>query len=77
MRFGEYLIKKGKVEESELEDALKFQREEHITLGVLAIREKALNNEQLSTILDYQREKGGGLIWRNSNRFGVFKQESC
>ncbi|MEK6767297.1 MAG: hypothetical protein AABY49_13880 [Planctomycetota bacterium] len=75
MRFGEYLIKKGKVEESELEDALKFQREEHITLGVLAIRENALNNEQLSTILDYQREKGGGLFGKIAIDLGFLSKK--
>ncbi len=52
MRFGEYLIKRGKIDESELEDALKFQKEKHITLGVLATRENFLSNQQLSTILD-------------------------
>ncbi|MBS1257727.1 MAG: hypothetical protein MAG551_00772 [Candidatus Scalindua arabica] len=57
MRFGEYLIKKGKIEESELEAALKFQNEKHITLGVLAVRENVLDNKQLSTILDNQRER--------------------
>ena len=58
MRFGEYLLNKGKIEESELEDSLKFQKEKHIILGVLAIRENALNNKQLSVILDHQRESG-------------------
>ena len=33
MRFGEYLLNKGKIEESELEDGIEFQKEEHITLG--------------------------------------------
>ncbi len=61
MKFGEYLLKKGKIEESELEDALKLQNEKHITLGLLALRENALNNKQLSMILDHQRE-GGGLF---------------
>ncbi len=59
MRFGEYLIKKNVIDESELEDALKFQEENHITHGVLAIREHLLSNKQLSTILDNQRERGG------------------
>ena len=59
MRFGEYLIKKEMIDRSELEDALKFQEENHITLGVLAIREQLLSNKQLSTVLDNQRERGG------------------
>tara|TARA_Y100000031_G_scaffold23979_1_gene25611 strand:+ start:405 stop:602 length:198 start_codon:yes stop_codon:yes gene_type:complete len=65
VRFGEYLIKKGKIEESELEAALKFQEEEHVTLGVLAVRENLLNNKQLSTILDNQRERRP--LWRDCN----------
>ena len=32
MKFGEYLLKKGKIEESELEDALQFQEEKKITM---------------------------------------------
>jgi hypothetical protein len=59
MRFGEYLIKKGRIEESELENALKLQKEKHITLGVLALRENLLSTKQVSTILDNQRENGG------------------
>ncbi len=33
MMFGEYLLSKGKIEESELKDALKFQKETQIILG--------------------------------------------
>ena len=59
MKFGAYLLKeKGKIEEDELEDALKFQQENHIVLGVLAVRENLLNNKQLNTILDHQRVSG-------------------
>ena len=39
MRFGEYLILKGMIEESELEEALKVQQEDHVIMGVLATRE--------------------------------------
>lgn len=59
MKFGEYLIEKGKIDEYELEEALKFQQENHINLGVLAIRENLLSNKQLCTILDHQRVSGG------------------
>ena len=62
MKFGAYLLKeKGKIDESELEDALKFQQEHHFNLGVLAMRENLLSNKQLSTILDYQRVSGASL----------------
>ena len=33
MKFGEYLIKKGRIEESELENALKLQKENRDLLG--------------------------------------------
>ncbi len=46
MKFVKYLVKEGKIDESELEDALKFQLEIHINLGVLAVRENLLNNNQ-------------------------------
>ncbi len=57
--FGVYLHYKGKIEKYELIHALKFQKEKHITLGTLAVKEKYLNNHQLRTILNFQREKGG------------------
>lgn len=65
MKFGEYLIKKGRIEESTLEAAIKFQKEKHIPFGVLAARENLLNNKQLSAILDNQRERRP--LWRNCN----------
>ncbi len=46
MKFGKYLVKAWKIDESELEDALKFQLKIHINLGVLAVRENLLNNNQ-------------------------------
>ncbi len=45
MRFGEYLIKGELIDESELEDALKFQKEKHITLGVLAVKDNFISNQ--------------------------------
>ncbi len=77
MKFGEYLVKKGKIEESELEAALKSQEEEHITLGVLAVRENLLNNKQLSAILDNQREKRekGGLFGEIAIELGFLTRD--
>ncbi len=77
MKFGEHLVKKGKIEESELEAALKFQEEEHITLGVLAVRENLLNNKQLSAILDNQREKRerGGLFGEIAIELGFLTRD--
>ncbi len=59
MKFGEFLVAKGKIEERELEEAIKVQQENHVILGVLAIRESFLNSSQLGMILDHQRLNGG------------------
>ncbi len=37
MKFGEYLLKKGKIKKSDLETALKFQTENSIILGKMAM----------------------------------------
>jgi hypothetical protein len=52
MKFGEYLLKKGKIKKSELENALKFQTEDLVVLGEMAINENVLNKEQVSAIMD-------------------------
>ncbi len=57
--FGEFLLYEGKIDTYELENALSYQRVEHIALGVLAVQEKYLNEQQLCNILDCQRERGG------------------
>jgi len=59
MKFGEFLVAKGKIEERELEEAIKVQQENHVILGVLAIRESFLSSSQLGMILDHQRLNGG------------------
>ena len=57
--FGEFLLYEEKIDEYELENALRYQRVEHIALGVLAIQEKYLNARQLCDVMDYQRANGG------------------
>ena len=57
--FGEYLLYEGKIDAYELDIALRYQREEHVALGVLAVQEKHLNELQLCNVLDRQRERGG------------------
>ncbi len=57
--FGEFLLYEGKIDTYELENALCYQRVEHIALGVLAVQEKYLSERQLCNILDFQRERGG------------------
>ncbi|MHC4269384.1 MAG: hypothetical protein ACYSWS_06295 [Planctomycetota bacterium] len=59
MKFGEYLVKKGKIKKNELENALKFQTEGFIIIGEMAINENVLNKEQVNAILDIQRVQGG------------------
>ncbi len=54
--------------------ALKFQKEEHITLGTVAVKEKYLNNYQLRTILDFQKEKGG-LFGKIAIKLGFLNNE--
>ncbi|MGR3175301.1 MAG: hypothetical protein ACUZ8N_11985 [Candidatus Scalindua sp.] len=60
--FGEYLLYEGKIEAYELELALYFQKQKYITIGVLAVQEKFLDDRQLCVVLDYQRLRGKGLF---------------
>ena len=56
MRFGDYLIEKGVVSKEEVDIALKFQTEKSLSLGALAVVDGLLTEQQLSVILDRQRE---------------------
>ncbi len=56
MRFGDYLIEKGVVSKEALDMALKFQTEKSLRLGALAVEDGLLTEQQLSVILDRQRE---------------------
>jgi len=59
MKFGEYLLKKGKIKRSELENVLKFQTEDFVILGEMAINGNVLTKEQVTAIMDIQRVQGG------------------
>ncbi len=59
VNFGEFLLYQGKVDAYELENALNYQKNERVVLGVLAVQEKYLTEWQLCIILDSQRERGG------------------
>ena len=72
--FGEFLLYEEKIDGYELENALRYQRVEHITVGVLAIQEKYLNARQLCDVLDYQRENGG-LFGEIAIEMGYLKEE--
>ena len=57
--FGEYLLYEGKIDVYELANALNYQKEGHVVLGVLAVQEKHLSYRQLCDVLDRQKERGG------------------
>ncbi len=56
MSFGDYLIEKGKINREDLDVALKLRTETGIRLGVLAMDDGLLTEQQLNAILDHQRE---------------------
>ena len=56
MSFGDYLIEKGKIGKEDLDVALKLRTEKGIRLGVLAVDDGLLTEQQLGAILDHQRE---------------------
>ncbi len=60
--FGEYLLYEGKIDAYELELALDFQKQKHLTIGVLAVQEGFLDDRQLCVVMDYQRLRGKGLF---------------
>jgi hypothetical protein len=57
--FGEFLLYEGKIDAYELDSALHYQKVEHVALGVLAVQEKYLTEQQLRIILKSQRGRGG------------------
>ncbi len=59
MKFGEFLLRKGKIKQSDLENALKSQTEDFVVFGEHAINTNILTKEQVSSIMDIQREQGG------------------
>ncbi len=59
MKFGAYLLKKGKIKESELTDALKSQTGDFVIFGDMAINGNVLTKEQVNAIMDLQRKQGG------------------
>ncbi len=52
MKFGAYLLKKGKIKESELTDALKSQTGDFVIFGDMAINGNVLTKEQVNAIMD-------------------------
>ncbi len=59
MKFGAYLLKKGKIKESELANALKSQTDDFVIFGDMAINGNVLTKEQVNAIIDLQRKQGG------------------
>ena len=73
--FGEYLLYEGKIDAYELELALYFQKQKHITIGVLAVQEEFLNDRQLCVVLDYQRLRGKGLFGEIAIELGFLSKD--
>ncbi len=59
MKFGAYLLKKGKIKGSELANALKSQTDDFVIFGDMAINANVLTKEQVTAIMDIQRTQGG------------------
>ena len=59
MKFGAYLLKKGKIKGSELANALKSQTDDFVIFGDMAINGDVLTKEQVTAIMDIQRNQGG------------------
>ncbi len=59
IRFGGFLLYEGEIGKHDLERALRYQMEEYVALGTLAVREKCLSERQLCDIKGYQRARGG------------------
>ncbi len=59
MKFGAYLLKKEKIKESELTNALKSQTGDFVIFGDMAINGNVLTKEQVNAIMDLQRKQGG------------------
>ncbi len=59
MKFGAYLLKKGKIKEGELANALKSQTDDFVIFGDMAINGEILTKEQVAAIMDNQRNQGG------------------
>lgn len=73
--FGEYLLYEGRIDAYELELALYFQKQKHITIGVLAVQEGFLNDRQLCVVLDYQRLRGKGLFGEIAVELGFLSKD--
>ena len=59
MKFGDYLLRQGKIKRSELKDALRLQTESFVILGEQAIAANVLNKKQVGAIMGHQRVQGG------------------
>ncbi len=59
MKFGAYLLKKGKIKGSELANALKSQTDDFVVFGYKAISVGILSKDQVDAVMAFQREEGG------------------
>jgi CheY-specific phosphatase CheX len=54
--FGNYLVEKNKISQSEFEDVMKQQQNSHVKLGLMAVAEKLMTKKQADEINDIQRK---------------------
>ncbi len=73
--FGEYLLYDGKIDEYELSLSLDFQKQKHLTIGILAVQEGVLDDKQLCDILDCQRLRGNVLFGELAVELGFLSQD--
>jgi hypothetical protein len=59
MKFGAYLLNKGKIKGSDLANALKSQTDDFAIFGDIAINAEVLTKEQVTAIMDIQMTQGG------------------
>ncbi len=59
MKFGGFLLKKGKIKGGELAIALKSQTDDFVVFGEHAMNANILTKEQVSAIMDIQGKQGG------------------
>ncbi len=76
IKFGEYLLKKGKICKDQLEKALKLQTSNFVVLGEEAISANFLNEEQVTAIMDDQRAQGG-YFWDIAAKLGYLNKDAA
>lgn len=74
MRFGEYLLKKGKISKDQLEKALELQTSNFVILGEEAMSANFLNEKQVTSIIENQKTQGG-FFWDIAAKLKYIKED--